>query len=524
MARPAADGVIVQWTGTGTGTMSLGSAVAGWQSVPVALNGAPVSYSIQHENGLERESGIGTYTSAGNTLSRDFITFSTAIAPTKQSFSVGTKIVRLVPLAHDAIENRATSDPGLTDDINAGYIEGRARWLNTSTGDLFLCTSHAVGAAVWRRIALATTSADGLQSAADFSKLASIEVVSQEVVDFPTGFTLASSNNGQKLRWTGTSADRLIVPGTLIDGFGCEVFADHDLASLAALTIEREGVSGNRRLGNPIGCRVLRPGGRVRIVQEGDTPRIAGNLDPAAMAAANGGASFLLERGLRQEVAGSDLTAWRDAYGLHDFDELYGAESATVGASGEFLLTGSLGVDGGLRVPSASSPTFAGTALLVGFSGLLASVTSAPEIFAVWDFGNGFGFRLRPSATSGNLNFSVRTNVGVDTTLSHTLPGATKPFALGVAINRTAGYVYGFFDEGLRDRERELSATGISFVVDWTAAPVNRAVIGNDSDAGEATTMRCFAATVRDNLTFANVNDARDQAAAMLAEMRSYHA
>lgn len=150
MARPAADSVRVQWTGTGQGTMSLGAAVAGFQALP-GVNLEFVSYSIENEAGTERENGFGTYTAAGTTLTRDFVTFSTAGAPTKVSFT-GTgvaKHVRVTPLAHDVIENRAASDPGPGDDITDGYISGRARWLNTTTGILWFCINHTTGAAIW---------------------------------------------------------------------------------------------------------------------------------------------------------------------------------------------------------------------------------------------------------------------------------------------------------------------------------------------------------------------------------------
>lgn len=174
MARPAADGVVVQWAATGQGTLSLGSAVIGWQGFPATLSGVPISYSIENleSPAPERETGIGTYASSGNTLSRDLVTFSTAIAPTKVNFTAGNKVVRFGPLAHDVIENRATVDPGLSDGLASGYIAGRSRWLNTSTGDLFFCMSHAAGAAVWRKLpdVAAADSGAFVPSAVDLSR------------------------------------------------------------------------------------------------------------------------------------------------------------------------------------------------------------------------------------------------------------------------------------------------------------------------------------------------------------------
>lgn len=42
----------------------------------------------------------------------------------------------------------ATTNPGVTDDIAAGYEIG-SEWLNTSTGKWLKCRSNASGAAVW---------------------------------------------------------------------------------------------------------------------------------------------------------------------------------------------------------------------------------------------------------------------------------------------------------------------------------------------------------------------------------------
>lgn len=44
----------------------------------------------------------------------------------------------------------ATTNPTVNDDANDGYSLG-SQWLNTVTGGMFVCTSAAVGAAVWKR-------------------------------------------------------------------------------------------------------------------------------------------------------------------------------------------------------------------------------------------------------------------------------------------------------------------------------------------------------------------------------------
>lgn len=43
---------------------------------------------------------------------------------------------------------QATTNPTTSNDQTQGFVAG-SRWYNTSTGDLFICTSAATGAAVW---------------------------------------------------------------------------------------------------------------------------------------------------------------------------------------------------------------------------------------------------------------------------------------------------------------------------------------------------------------------------------------
>ncbi len=165
MARPAADNIRVEWNGTGDGaSITLEGAVNGFQAFPATLDGQYISYAIDHENGGERESGLGLYTHAGTLLGRDFVTFSTAGGTTRETFTAGVKHVRLTWLAQDGVEQRATVDPTVNDDLAAGYVAGRSRWLNTTTGALFFCTDHAAGAAVWKILADATKASWGLGS------------------------------------------------------------------------------------------------------------------------------------------------------------------------------------------------------------------------------------------------------------------------------------------------------------------------------------------------------------------------
>lgn len=151
MTRPAADRVRVEWTGTGTGTMTLGSVVSGFQGFPASLNGMIVSYAIEHQTSSEAEAGFGTYTSGANTLSRTYRTYPT-LGGSSVSFSAGSKHVRLTATQVDLAPNLATTAPTTGDDISVGYLEGRSRWLNTTTNLVYICADHTAGAAVWTQV------------------------------------------------------------------------------------------------------------------------------------------------------------------------------------------------------------------------------------------------------------------------------------------------------------------------------------------------------------------------------------
>jgi hypothetical protein len=498
MARPAIDNVRVEWLGSGTGTMTLGAAVSGFQAFPASLNGHIVSYSIEHQGGVspaivERESGFGTYTSAGTTLTRTFVTFSTAGAPTKVSFSAGTKHVRIVPLSHEIVANQSTSDPTVNDDILAGYLAWRSCWANTATGNFLLCVDHAAGAARWATL--------------NFARL-------DPGTTFTGNETVTATMHGTRREFNGTTATRVTVPDGLPAGFEVKYTSRSTTASLGALTIERASADGNQRLGTP-GVRILRPGGLAIVSKDGDVPpRIDGDLGPATMAAQNGGASFLLERGVKQIVSGGVLQTWGDRYGLHDFNLASG--SPGVGEAGQMTGVQPLDNDSALT----EDLTYAGTSLLFGFSFRIDAVAGTNIIpIHLADFAAGRGFYLA-TVSSTELHFIVMRNASVFSTLQMNY-ALGRPLAGGVAINRTAGYAYAFFDESHADREREETATGLTFVVDWTAAVTIGCWFGPFLDATQSFTWECYAGTVRDNLSnFANVNDARDQAHSMLRFMR----
>lgn len=106
---------------TGTGTITLGSARTGYGTFAEAgvANGNVVSYTII--DGNDFEIGIGTYTSAGTTLSRDTVTFSkiAGVAGTSKISLSGNATVFISPRSADLLSitetrtaNTVFSGPG----------------------------------------------------------------------------------------------------------------------------------------------------------------------------------------------------------------------------------------------------------------------------------------------------------------------------------------------------------------------------------------------------------------------------
>lgn len=90
MALVVADRVRETTSSTGTGAVTLAGAYAGFQSFSVLGNGNSTYYAISDPSTGEWEVGIGTYTLAGNTLSRDTVLASTN-SGSLVNFAAGTK-------------------------------------------------------------------------------------------------------------------------------------------------------------------------------------------------------------------------------------------------------------------------------------------------------------------------------------------------------------------------------------------------------------------------------------------------
>ena len=94
MALILADRVKETSTTTGNGVFTLAGAATGFQSFAIVGNGNTTFYCIAGQGTSEWEVGIGTYASAGTTLTRTTVlSNSSATEPSALSFAAGTKDV-----------------------------------------------------------------------------------------------------------------------------------------------------------------------------------------------------------------------------------------------------------------------------------------------------------------------------------------------------------------------------------------------------------------------------------------------
>ena len=130
MALVLADRVKETTTTTGTGSVTLLGASTGYQSFSAVGNSNTTYYCIAGQGTAEWEVGIGTYTSAGTTLSRDTVLASST--GSKVSFSAGTKDVFVTQPAEQTVVS--SNNPGTATYVLTSNGTGVAPTWQASSG------------------------------------------------------------------------------------------------------------------------------------------------------------------------------------------------------------------------------------------------------------------------------------------------------------------------------------------------------------------------------------------------------
>lgn len=130
MALVLKDRVKVSTTTTGTGSLSLGSAQTGYDDFSVIGDGNTTYYAISTQGSSEWEVGLGTYSSAGPTLSRDTV-LSSSNAGSLVNFSAGTKDVYVTYPATQSVNLDANND--LDIDSNTLFVDSSANSVGIGT-------------------------------------------------------------------------------------------------------------------------------------------------------------------------------------------------------------------------------------------------------------------------------------------------------------------------------------------------------------------------------------------------------
>lgn len=121
MAGPLVKDRVRQTTTTeGAGTLSLGGPVVGYATFEAVGDGNSCYFAIVHEDADEWEVALGTYTSAGTTLTRSS-TLASSNAGSPVSFSAGTKDVFVVAPAERLAH---VTDPQAANGVLAGPASG----------------------------------------------------------------------------------------------------------------------------------------------------------------------------------------------------------------------------------------------------------------------------------------------------------------------------------------------------------------------------------------------------------------
>lgn len=429
-------------TTTGTGTITLAGAVSGYQSFSVIGNANTTYYTIVDASTGAWEVGLGTYTSAGTTLSRDTV-LESSNSGSLVNFGAGTKDVFVTYPAERAVVSGTTDYLSLPAPSTSGNVL-------TSNGSAWTSSAPAGG--------------------------------STFTINNKTGaYTVVSSDAGKVINCTANSFTvSLTDVATIGVGFSCWIWNTSGSAA-DLITIDpylSQTIDGVSQL-------VLSPGEGVQIVNDGSVWSTAAGKKLRGYAE-----NFLASLTIRPSATGT----YSAAIG-------YGATASGVGsfaAAGLSALasgTQSVAIGGGTQASSLSSTAIgrnsanAGSQAVSG-SGAVAiggSYTSGNDGFsaAIGSNSSSYGAKGASSIAMGRIALaSANYSVAIGST-----SGGSGAQAVGIGSVALGGsYAYGTnsFAASIGDNSSAYGAYGVNGVAIGYRANTNNdysTAIGTNASA-----------------------------------------
>lgn len=406
MALVLKDRVQETTTTTGTGTLTLGGAVLGYQSFSAIGNGNTTYYAIYATGTPDWEVGIGTYTASGTTLSRDTV-LASSNSGALVNFSAGTKNVWSDYPAGKAVyldNSGSISEPI----VDISGISGSISTVDTVGFDTTYSTTLTAGQLGWdgnNTLGIGMAGGNVIQHIGEDSFIytkASSAITKGQVVMF-TGAVGASGVP------TGAPATG-IADGTYIMGIAAESIATNGFGLVQCFGVLRNVNTSGYADGEILWYNPAVTGGLTDV--KPSAPNVKVQMAAVLNGGSSGGGSILIRVNAGSTLGGTDSNA--------QISTPTNGQIITYNNTGGYWKNTSLTAGSGISVTPASDGTLTIANTSPSSGGTVTSVAATA--------GTGISITGSPITTSGTLN------------ITNTAPDQTVAIASGTGISVTGTY------------------------------------------------------------------------------------